>query len=215
MAWNLPLSNGKSTSFELNFMPLLAQEPYLYPSDLFGDFSPGERDCHWWVLHTKPRVEKTLARQLLRREVSFFLPQYKKVWRNRSRSFQSHSPLFPGYLFLYGDAEARLKALQTNLVVHVISVAEQQVLANELGAVHRAIEADCLLLPEERLTPGSPVEIVDGPLTGLFGTILRRGASCRFVIEVNLLQQGVSVDIEEWMFRPVSADRARQNMAAY
>ena len=38
---------------------------------------------------------------------------------------------------------------------------------------------------------------------GLEGKILHRGKKLHFFIEVQLLQQGVSVEIESWMFQPV------------
>jgi hypothetical protein len=34
------------------------------------------------------------------------------------------------------------------------------------------------------------------------GKILRRGKQLRFVVEVQLLQQGVSVELESWMIQP-------------
>jgi transcription antitermination factor NusG len=49
--------------------------------------------------------------------------------------------------------------------------------------------------PEPRLLPGTRVEITSGPLTGLTGTIVRRGAQQRFVVEVRFLQQGVLADV--------------------
>jgi hypothetical protein len=44
-------------------MPLLPLEPYLYPVDLLAqaDFEEGL----WWVVHTRPRAEKALARRLV------------------------------------------------------------------------------------------------------------------------------------------------------
>src|SRR5262249_33116911 len=71
----------------------------------------------WWVLHTRPRAEKTLARKCLGRGTPFFLPVYQKEWRSRGRLLRSNLPLFPGYLFLRGTAEDRLHALETHLIV--------------------------------------------------------------------------------------------------
>jgi hypothetical protein len=48
------------------------------------------------------------------------------------------------------------------------------------------------------------VEIVAGPLAGLEGRLLRRGKGLRFTVEVRMLKQGVSVEVERWMFRPLA-----------
>ena len=51
----------------------------------------------------------------------FFLPLHERHWRNRGRQFRSYLPLFPGYVFLRGTADERLKALETNLVANVLA----------------------------------------------------------------------------------------------
>jgi transcriptional antiterminator RfaH len=114
-------------------------------------------------------------------------------------------PLFPGYLFLRGDAEARLHALETNQVVSTLPVADPARLQADLARVYRMMQAGMLLTPEEQLQPGAAVEIVAGPLAGLEGKILRRGKELRFFVEVRLLQRGVSVEIEGWMIRLLNA----------
>src|SRR5205807_6024063 len=117
-------------------MPLLSLEPFLFPEDLLADGKPCEESDHWWVLHTKPRAEKTLARKFMDRSTPFFLPLYQREWRNRGRLFRSHLPLFPGYVFIRGDWETRLSALETNLVVNVLPVGDHQQLHNDLARVY-------------------------------------------------------------------------------
>jgi len=186
-------------------MPLLPLEPFLFPEDLLSNAAHRAGDAaRWWALHTRPRAEKTLARKFLGRSLPFFLPLYKRQWRNRGRLQCSHVPLFPSYLFLFGDDQKRVEALTTNLIVRSIAVADQDQLHTDLARVHHLITADAPLTPEDRLQPGRQVEIIRGPLTGLVGKVLRRGKKLTFHVEVQLLQRGVSVEIEGWMIEPVS-----------
>jgi transcriptional antiterminator RfaH len=174
----------------------------VYPDDLLSNSAAGSLDtASWWVLHTRPRAEKSLARRFLARNLSFFLPLYQHQWRSRGRLFRAHMPLFPGYIFLRGDAEARLHALETNQVVRTLAVPDLAQLQADLARVYRMMQAGMLLAPEEQLQPGAPVEIVAGPLAGLQGKIIRRGKQLRFFVEVHLLQRGVSLEIEGWMIR--------------
>ncbi len=196
-------------------MPLLPPEPYVSPTTLFaGGPSEAAGPGRWWVLHTRPRAEKGLARRCLGRGLAYFLPQHKHQWRSRGRLFSSHLPLFPGYLFLYGDEHGRLAALETNLVARCLAVEDQARLHADLARVHRLIVADAPLTPEERLEPGDLVDIVAGPLAGLQGKVLRRGKQLKLLVEVQFLQRGVSAEIESWMLqpatpsRPAAADRA-------
>src|SRR5262249_50586851 len=156
-------------------MPLLDLEPFVFPETLLqGPIDLAGRR-HWWVLHTRPRAEKSLTRRLLGRSVSFFLPLYHKQCRMGGRLRSSSLPVFPGYVFLYGDPQDRRYALETNLVVRPLEVNDQQELHDDLRRVHQLVLSGSPLAPEERLEPGSPVEIISGPLAGMEGKILRRG----------------------------------------
>lgn len=189
-------------------MPLLPMEPYVSPDDLLSNPAVLEMDtADWWVLHTRPRAEKSLARHFMARNLSFFLPLYQHQWRNRGRLFRAHMPLFPGYIFLRGDAETRLRALETNQVAQAIPVVDSVQLRTDLARVYRMMQAGMLLAPEDQLQPGAAVEIVAGPLAGLEGKIVQRGKQTRFFVEVRLLQRGVSVEIEGWMMRLVNPQR--------
>ena len=184
-------------------MPVLPLEPFVFPEDLFArpiDFAT--TPSRWWVLHTRPRAEKALARSLLQHNVCFFLPLFHRDRRVRGRVVTSHLPLFPGYVFLLGDQQARLQALTTNLVAHPLAVGDQPELHADLERVYSLMASGASVAPEERLPPGTPVEITAGPLSGLEGKVIRRGRRMKFVIEVHFLQRGASVEIDRWMIEP-------------
>lgn len=185
-------------------MPFLPAEPFVCPYNLFElAAAPDEKEDRWWVLHTRPRAEKSLARHLSKRNLRFFLPQFQKRSRCNGRFVDSYHPLFAGYLFLHGDGCDRVHALETNLVAQVLLVEDQIQLHRDLVRVHVLMKTDAALSPEERLTPGMLVEITSGPLTGMRGKIVNRQNKMRFFVEVRFLNQGVSVDVESWMIRPI------------
>jgi transcription antitermination factor NusG len=183
-------------------MPLLPAEPVCYPPDLMERPDASE-DGTWWVLHTKPRAEKAIARSLYRDEVPFFLPIYELSKRVGRRVQTSHLPLFPGYLFLRAGESGRIKALETNQVAHCIAVTDQEQLRSELEAIQRVMSSGAPIGPETRLIPGTPVTIARGPLTGLKGKVLHRGSRLTLVLEVHMLSQGVAVEIEGWMVEAI------------
>jgi transcription antitermination factor NusG len=197
-------------------MPLVPLESCVYPESLLAE-NAGTASCanpapttaeevaQWWVLHTRPRTEKALARKLLSQEIGFYLPLYEHRLAAGGRVRSSHLPLFPSYVFLFGNGPQRLKALETNLVAQALPVADQLQLTTDLKAVHRLLEARRTVTPEERLQPGTPVRIVAGPLAGLTGIVTRRGRQLHFVIEVRFFAQGVATEIESWMLEPATA----------
>jgi transcriptional antiterminator RfaH len=181
-------------------MPILPPEPSWFPQELFNASGPpftGER--MWWVLHTKPRQEKSLARQLHSAEAAFYLPLIERRGRVRGRPVTSHVPLFGGYVFLLGNRDERLTALGTRRVVQTLEVKDQQGLWHDLCQLHRLIASGAPVTPEERLAPGMTVEITSGPLAGLNGKILRTASGRRFVVSVDFIQQGASVLLEDFV----------------
>jgi transcriptional antiterminator RfaH len=196
-------------------MALLPQEPTLFPTDLFqrpgADIGSVER---WWVFYTRARSEKALARRLYHQGVGFFLPVYQHQWLSRGKRLRSFMPLFPGYVFLFGTEDGRIKALETNLVSRCLVVTDQERLHTDLARVHYLIEAGLPLRPEDHLAPGTMVEIHSGALAGLQGKVLRRGGQTRLVVEVQMLQRGVSVEIDELMLRPIAEQQSALQGAA-
>lgn len=190
-------------------MPLLPLEPFVFPEDLFQAPARAPEGAElWWVLHTRPRAEKSLVRRLLGRHHPFFLPLYQRRWRSRGRLLSAYLPLFPGYVFLMGDHQARLETLQTNLVVRCLTVEDQPRLHADLERVYRLMASGAPLTSEERLRPGTLVEITDGPLAGLQGKVVRQGKREKFTVEVDFLQRGASVELEGWMIKPLESGAA-------
>jgi transcriptional antiterminator RfaH len=186
---------------------LLPLEPFVYPAGLFTT-SEFPADLPWWVLHVRPRAEKALARDLLRLRHAFFLPLYKNQRQCGGHHLVSHLPLLPGYVFLRGEEPARLAALQMQRVVRTLAVPDGPRMTTDLARVHRLMENGLPMAPEERLQPGMPVTLTAGPLAGLDGVIVRRGKRLRFLIAVDFIQRGVTVEIEGWMLQPRSAELA-------
>lgn len=184
-------------------MPLAPCETTLFPERLLDD-PPRDSSARWWVLHTKPRMEKSLARRLLGREAAFYLPTYEHRLTSGGKVRSSFPVLFPGYLFFHGGDEDRRLALETNLIVRTLDVPDQSGLLADLQRLRQLLATRQNLTPEERLAPGTPVRITAGAMAGLAGVVIRRGRQLRFVVSVRFLGAGASVDVEEWMIEPMT-----------
>jgi transcriptional antiterminator RfaH len=185
-------------------MPILPAEPNLYPEALFQPEESLPPDGRaWWVLHTKPRQEKSLARQLYEGRVPFYLPLVGRRSLIRGRPTTSYVPLFTSYVFLRANAEERVAALATSRVVGVLRVPSQDGLWRDLRQISRLIASGEPVTPEDRLEPGMVVEISNGPLEGMRGKILRSASGRRFVVEVDFIQRGASVVLEDYVLTRV------------
>lgn len=185
-------------------MPLLRMEPNLFPRDLFEETdSPVSEPRLWWVMHTKPRQEKCLAKRLFAAQIPFYLPLLLRRWRLRGRLLKSYIPLFTGYTFVLADRKERLAALTTNRIVRALEVPNQAALWHDLRQIKRLIDTDAPITAEDRLKPGMTVEIRSGPLSGLEGKILRTASGRRFVVAVDFIQKGASVLLENYVLAKV------------
>ena len=81
-------------------------------------------------------------------------------------------------------------------MVRTLDVPDQDRLWHDLRQVHRLLATGAPVLPEDRLTPGTTVEVTQGPLSGLRGTILRTATGRRFVVEIDFIQRGASVTLD-------------------
>lgn len=194
-------------------MPILSEEPSVFPADLLQEPSntseQGISDSErlWWVIYTKSRQEKALARDLLAKQVSFYLPQVKKDLLIRRRPFRTLVPVFPGYLFLFGSSDERVESLRTNRISRILPVIEQGELQRNLRQLADLIAVGAPLSVEQRLCAGRKARIRNGPLAGFEGTIIQRRGKDRLLIAVNFLQQGVSIEINDFLVEPVWPSR--------
>jgi transcriptional antiterminator RfaH len=191
-------------------MPILPAEVGVYPEGLLEQppeaCAPGRV---WWVLHTRPRQEKSLARQLLEARVSFYLPLIPRRLLLRGRRLTSHVPLFAGYVFLHADRDERIQALATRRVVRSLEVGDQEALWRDLRQVHRLLATGVPITPEDRLAPGVLVEVRSGPLAGLRGKVLRTASGRRFLVQVDFIQRGASVLMDDWNLEVLDESEGR------
>jgi transcriptional antiterminator RfaH len=183
-------------------MPILAAEPDRFPIDVL-DRSAAASGQSWWVLHSKPRQEKSLARFLHAAGLDYYLPLVARRHGVRGRILTAQVPLFTGYVFLWGDREQRGIALSSNRIVQTLNTRDSARLTRDLRQIDALLASGAAITPESRLMPGDVVEISSGPLAGLTGTIVRTATARRFVVTVDFIQQGASVLLDDHTLVPV------------
>ncbi len=184
-------------------MPILSQEPDLFPPDLLTRPELGA-ERQWWAVYTRSRQEKELMRRLYALEIPFYSP----IVESRSRSpagriRTSYLPLFSNYVFLLGTEDERLEALKTNTVSSMIEVTDPAKLVRDLAQIRQLIATRAPVTIEARLEPGTPVRIKSGVFKGIEGTILQRHGQSYLAVAVNFLQQGASVRLEDFEVEPL------------
>ncbi|HEY4760365.1 MAG TPA: transcription termination/antitermination NusG family protein [Thermoguttaceae bacterium] len=180
-------------------MPILKEEPSLFPETLLENCNEDPSDRRWWVIYTKARQEKALSRELFSSRIPFYLPLIKNTRISRGRRRTSFVPLFSGYIFLYATEAERIRSMTTNRVSRILTVSDPMQLVFDLEQLRRLIASDAPLSLERRLAPGDRVRVKQGALMGLEGTVLVRRGVTRLLVRVNFLQQGASVEVHDYL----------------
>jgi transcription antitermination factor NusG len=184
-------------------VPILREETAIYPNALLDDASAEAGSRRWMVLYTKARQEKALARDLLAYQIPFYLPLVRKMTLARGRRRTSFAPLFCGYVFLFGSEEERVRSLTTNRISRILPVDDPDQLVFDLRQVRQLIAANVPLTVESRMGPGQRVRVRQGAFAGLEGVVLKRRGETRLLVSINFLQQGASVEIDDFLLDPV------------
>lgn len=199
-------------------MPILKPEVQCFPANLFSELEetdsatpgldalapPDVREVRsWWVMHTKARQEKSLARDLRALAIPYYLPTVPQTKVVRGRKQTSQIPLFTSYVFVFGTDPERHTTMMTNRVAHFLPVTDPQLLTRQLLDLSRLIGAGAPLTVESRIKAGDRVRVKSGSLAGVEGTVIARRRKCRLIVSVSLIQQGVSIEIDDHLLEPL------------
>ncbi len=152
----------------------------------------------WYAVWTRSRHEHVVREQLERKGVEAFLPTITRWSRWKDRKKKIDWPLFPGYCFARFDSRERLPILKCTGVVSIVSFDSEIVAIPdfEIDGIRRLVESDLQYDPCPLIREGMMVEVVHGPLKGVVGRLIRKGAHARLVLAVDLIGQAVSVEVD-------------------
>jgi transcription antitermination factor NusG len=161
----------------------------------------------WYALYTRSRFEKKMLIELTDRKIEVFLPMREILSRWKDRKKRIWVPLFPGYIFVnhIDTPENRFRILNIPGAVrfvgqerHANPIPEEQI-----QYVRRFLESSIAVDPYPYMQVGARVEVIAGPLKGIQGILVEKRGRFRFVIQVDLIRQAVSVEIDASDVRPI------------
>jgi transcription antitermination factor NusG len=184
-------------------MPILAAEPYILPSDLLDEFCEMDQERRWLAMYTRPRQEKSLARQLQAMNIPHYLPLIPKSQLIGGRRVISQMPLFTSYIFLFCHDEERIAALDTKRILQARPAPRKAEMSQDLRNIDRLIKSKLPLSVETRLLPGRRVRVKSGSLLGMEGAITARRGEERLFVAIHFLGQAVSVQIPDFQVEAI------------
>jgi transcription antitermination factor NusG len=173
-------------------------------SNLFPLPTPSEKlpMLAWYVIHTCSRHEVKVESGLTRKGLEVFLPKVPVRSRRRDRLQMLEAPLFPGYLFVRTDLNewAHSHIIRNQGVVRILGIKGQctPVPEDTVASLRTLVNSGQPVFPWSKLTAGKRVRVVEGPLRGAIGVILRnKQGKRRLLVAVELLGRSVCAELAE------------------
>ena len=152
----------------------------------------------WFAVWTRSRHEQVVREQIERKHFDAFLPTITRWSRWKVRKKKIDWPLFPCYCFARFREEDSLAILKCTGVVNIVSVEGRPapIPEHEIDGIRRLLETELQYDPCPLIHEGMMVEVTHGSLKGVLGRLVRKGAHARLILAVDLIGQGVSVEVD-------------------
>lgn len=158
----------------------------------------------WVALYTKPRAEKKVDANLKKQGFESYLPLHRQLHKWSDRNKWVEVPLFSSYVFV------RIVSKQIDLVKKVEGVATIVAFGptrdtigfvsdEEITNIRRllATEMEIYVKRTEHLKKGSRVRIIEGPLKGMEGILLKDCTEGNFSVKVDTLSAYIVCQMEK------------------
>ena len=158
----------------------------------------------WYAVWTRSRHEQVVREQIERKQYDAFLPTITRWSRWKDRKKKVDWPLFPGYCFARFDPADALAILKCTGVVNIVSVEGKPapIPEHEIESIRTLVGSELQYDPCPLIREGMMVEVIHGALKGVVGRLIRKGAHARLVLTVDLIGQGVSVEVDAADVKP-------------
>lgn len=159
------------------------------------------RKCEnqWVALQVRSRHEPRCAQLLRAKGYEEFLPLcVHPLGDSYKRSSVRRGPLFPGYIFCRLSSKALGPIVTTPWVIRIVGCGGDPapISDQEVNDIRRIVESGHFTYPWPNAPIGQRICIVEGPLRGVTGTLLRTKNVSRLIVTVDLLQRSAAVEID-------------------
>lgn len=155
---------------------------------------------NWLVFYTKSRQEKKVKELLEKRGFEVFLPIQKvmRQWSDRKKKVEV--PLFNSYIFVNESEDKIPLILQTPGMAWNIRHNDRPAVLHpkEYEMIHRFLDSGLFVESGsvEEFKQGDAVEIIDGPLKGLKGSVVRTSEGDKFSISLESIGHSLKVTLD-------------------
>ena len=158
----------------------------------------------WIAVYTKSRHEKVVIQKLENKNIEAYCPMFKerRQWSDRKRWVEF--PLFRSYVFAKIELKNSIYILQAMGVHHIIKFQGNiSIIPNEIiQNIKSMIDGGFTVEQVEYFVKGDEVIVVEGPLKGTEGIVVKIKNENKLVLKVAAIQQAIAVQIHPGYLKP-------------
>lgn len=142
----------------------------------------------WFAVYTRNRCEKAVRRALDRQGIANYLPILHTPRLHGTRSRIVECPLIPGYIFVHISFDDYLSVLQTEHVVDMVRFGADliPIPSAEIQTLQQICSSTAheVIVSRSRYIAGDLVQVINGPLKGISGKLVKIGGRKNLVVEL-------------------------------
>ena len=169
--------------------------------------SEGAIKTEWFVFYTKSRQEKKVNELLLKNGFQSFLPTQKlmRQWSDRKKKVEV--PLFNSYIFVKIEEYRIVDVLKIPGVSWNIKHNGKPAFLRqkEYELISRYIQTGLFIEASQnsKLVAGDKVKVIDGPMKGFIGTLIKRNTENLFSVFIDSLNYSLTIQIDSQVLEKV------------
>lgn len=161
-------------------------------------------NASWYALQTRSHQEKIIRDRLVGIGVEPLLPLTRRLSQWSDRKKWIDVPVFSGFCFARFSLHDQLAVLRLPGVVRIVgSPGPESIPYEEMASLQKLVVSGLDSEPHQYCEEGMLVEVMEGPLAGVKGILIRKAGQDRVVVRVRLIQQSASVQVVRSHIRPV------------
>ena len=151
----------------------------------------------WIAVYTRPRHEKKVTTILNKKGFKVYLPLLKKRKKWSDRTKWVEFPLFKSYLFVYIELNKIILLLDTPGLTSIVKFGNSIAVIQDkkINAIKLMMEGGFTPEPLDYFICGDSVKVINGPLKGLVGEVIRKDRTDYLIIRIDAIQHSLSVKI--------------------
>lgn len=155
-------------------------------------------DKNWFAFQVRVRSELRVAEALQYKIEEVFSPYQLKRKYHRGRMKVMPEVLYQGYVFCHIRQTEILPVLTTPGVKEVVCMDAKPAVIHdeEIENIRLLVNSKLPINPHAEWRPGLNVRVLDGPLRGVSGVVVRSSSEQHLLITITLLNRSVMVQLD-------------------